>query len=228
MVCESFGALWLLSCLLSSLGTVNQIKFNSRRQSVAGLSFFDSEIRLYGKLPWIIFACGVGATDWWIISANLLGIALALVLLFQFLHYNESPKRYRIYFGFISVLIAFSLPVLMDLKSYQEIAKFLPVFISVIIVPLASRSQYLLNKRNKSQAVTPTRYFLYLLSNFAAFAYAISKLQIVGPSETWPLLLAAMVGVCANSIMLMQVLRESSIFNLSWLPSHHYALAKTK
>jgi hypothetical protein len=50
MVNSVFGALWLLSCIFSSLGTINQIKHNCNRRSVSGLSLFDSEIRLYGKI----------------------------------------------------------------------------------------------------------------------------------------------------------------------------------
>lgn len=51
MINSVFGALWLLSCIFSSLGTFNQIKHNCNRRSVSGLSLFDSEFPLYGKVP---------------------------------------------------------------------------------------------------------------------------------------------------------------------------------
>ena len=209
MGCNIWGTLWFLSYVLSSMGSISQIKHNSLRRSVLGLSFFDAEIRLYGKLPWILFACGVGAPDFWILAANCLGIALAVVLLVQFLLYSDNKQYLRVSLGIVVMCASFYSSIFFESGSFQEIAKSLPVIFSIVLIPIATYSQFSLNTKTECSAVCTRRYFLYLLSNIASFAYGLAKIETVGFYSSWPIISAATIGICANVIILRQVLHRN-------------------
>ncbi len=207
-MCEVFGALWLLSCLFSSLGTIDQIIRNSRRQSVLGLSLFDSEVRLYGKIPWLLFACGLRATDWWILAINGFGILLALIVLAQFQLYSTKISPLRFTFAIISLSISSVLIYNFNLSVYRDIATYSPVIISMILIPMACRSQYLKNAENACQAVTFDRYAMYFLSNLCSYVYGMAKIESYGIDLAWPIVSVAIIGLASNTIMLHQIVRE--------------------
>jgi hypothetical protein len=202
--------LWLLSCLLSSLRTINQITHNGNRRSVSGLSLFDTESRKYGKIPWLFFACAFGSTDWWILSINCLGILLATIVLVQFLHYSEKAPYRRIIIAFLLLISTFTLMTKLDLSKYQYVSTLIPVLVSLILVPLASRSQYVQNCKHTCKAVTFNRYSMYCVANFCALAYGIGKFQLIGLEQTWPIILVASVGLTSNCILVRQIIREGS------------------
>lgn len=214
MVCDILGALWLLSSLFSSLGTINQIKHNNNRRSVSGLSLFDSEVRLYGKIPWLLFACGFGSTDWWILSINGLGILLATIVLVQFLRYSNNIPYTRITIAFLLLALAIISMIEFDLTKYQNFSTLTPVLVSLILVPLASRSQYVQNCKHSCKAVTLERYAMYFLANLFALAYGIGRIELIGLEQIWPIILVATVGMASNWILLKQILQERSYLKL--------------
>lgn len=208
MVNSVFGALWLLSCIFSSLGTFNQIKHNCNRRSVSGLSLFDSEIRLYGKIPWLLFACGFGATDWWILSINGIGVLLALVVLLQFLFYSEETPIIRTFTALFILSLSMILLFRFDLSEYQYINTILPVLTSLILIPIATRSQYIENSKNACKAVKFDRYAMYFMANVCAFCYGLGKFELFDWNQSLPLLIVATIGIVTNVIMLKQIMKE--------------------
>lgn len=181
-----------------------------RRRSVAGLSLADAEARLWGKLPWVLFACSLPRTDSCVLATNGVGIALALAALLQFLYYTPVSAGLpwkRVGFQ-VFLLSSVTAAVLFErdlLQGTREVWSCIPVVTMMSSTLLGSGAQFLENMRRRSaEALAPSRYAALLASYLVWCSYGIAKGVEEGWGGAWPVALAAAIGAGASGAILMQ------------------------
>ncbi len=208
--------LGIASTALCALGCFSQIEKNYRYKSVAGLSLTEAETRVWGKLPWILFAASCTQLDTPILLNTILSLILPIVLLFQFKSYSGKDRGSveptpmlggRVYaqlaLTLLALTVAFSFRSL--LVDHQSLFLFLPVPATVVALLLGNTMQLLKNRTSELSVICPRRYACFALSNFFWLLYGLSKLNATGWNEASSLLLTTTLGFVLNLGILIQL-----------------------
>lgn len=213
----SLGFLCLLSALVTSLGSFSQIHHSWQRRSTNGLSLPDSEIRIYGKIPWILYSFCLSAIDPWIFSISVFNILLNLVVLGQFVRYSTINSREPLVRAMLAAA-TFSGALLVItfhrdlLQNSIHFFSWLPLLSTVILLPLATHSQFRLNKSGCGlNAVPLSRYVAYGLANLLSFSYGVAKAGETGWESSWTICAVAAYGLLLNGILVAQLIVKQNV-----------------
>lgn len=207
----SFAAALAVSCqFISWYGLFSQIRFTDSRQDTSGLSLVEAESRLWGKLPWLLFACSLPVIDWTVLATNSVSIFLAGCALWQFLAYNfqQTPRiAVRVYLQFaLLVLTVFVCVIARDtLTSQKTFWCVLPVIVTVVALSMGSVSQFRENlRRRNTAALSLTRYLTLVASYVLWFSYGFIKGVTVGWDGAWTICLSTGLGLVTSVAILAQ------------------------
>lgn len=207
----STGILALLTQALGWYGIYDQLCLNKARRSVEGLSLAESECRVWGKLPWILYVASLPSLDWPLLIANCAGILLGSLTLIQFLLYQDTRKIIdvlRTCFQFLLVGLTFLAACSWNnfLRAGSEIVAFLPVLATVLSLVLGNCCQFLKNKKAQTtQALSKKRYSIFFASCVLWFCYSVVKGTTLGWENAWSISVGASVGMLMNGIILCQI-----------------------
>ena len=207
----SFAAALAVSCqFISWYGLLTQIRFTDSRRNTAGLSLVEAESRLWGKLPWLLFACSLPAVDWTVLATNTVSIALAGWALWQFLAYNAGATphvalRVHSQFALLSATLAACIIARETLTEQKTLWCILPVIVTIVALSMGSLSQFRENLRRRSTAaLSLTRYLTLVTSYVLWFSYGFLKGTSVGWDGAWTICLSTGLGLVASSAILIQ------------------------
>ncbi len=207
----SFAAALAVSCqFVSWYGLFAQIQFTNSRRSVRGLSLVEAEARLWGKLPWLLFACSLPAVDWTVLATNSVSISLAGWALWQFAHFESSAASralHRVFFQFALLLSTGVACILFRASLLESSAVWcvLPVAVTIIALSSGSVSQFRENLRQRSTAaLSLTRYVTLMASYLLWFIYGYLKGTTVGWEGAWTICASTGLGLVASSAILIQ------------------------
>lgn len=207
----SFAAVLAVSCqFISWYGLFAQIRLTDSRRNTSGLSLVEAECRVWGKLPWLLFACSLPAVDWTVLATNTVSIALAGWALWQFFAFNATADmrivaRVTLQFGMLAataLICIFSRESLYDQSTAWCV---LPVVVTIIALSMGSLSQFRENLRTRSTAaLSLTRYLTLVMSYVLWFSYGYLKGTMLGWDGAWTICASTGLGLIASSAILAQ------------------------
>lgn len=207
------GMLVILCNLLSAIGAYLQFSHNKNRGTIHGLSLLESEVRVWGKLPWFLYATACADFDASIVTASLVSIAVPLLVLSQFWQHTVSyAVRLRVIFQFLlcagTGYVCLFTPHLID--QHRATFQSLPLVITIVSLFLANGAQIATNVRyDTSEGISVGRYRCFVLCNFIWLAYGVAKLTSVSGNEGITIIATAMVGLFANSLVVAISIAQS-------------------
>lgn len=210
---------WLLGSLavcgnaLCWWGAWRQIRHTYVLGSVSGLSLFEAESRIWGKLPWFLFAFSLSSVDWPVVAANGVGVLLAMGLLFFFLRFGANSKvKLRVVCQILLLGAVVSLAAFYrDMLIANRVAlALLPIPVSIAALVLGNSAQLLLTRRcQDASGICVWRYAAFLLSGLLWILYGAVKGSIVGWDESLTIVSVASIGVVMNGALLLTILTPS-------------------
>jgi uncharacterized protein with PQ loop repeat len=202
------GSIALVMQSLSWYGLCDQLRLNSRRRSVAGVSILDSECRTWGKVPWIWYACTFPTADLALLLANGVGLALSAALLAQHGRFHcghTRMARVRVLSGLS--LLAGSLVLLFlfhgQARALRHFIQPLPAALTVLSVVLGGTDQFLLNRRSRqTDPLSTKRYLIAAGTSSVWLCYGLTAYSL---AEAWPLCVSCAVALAMNLLILLQI-----------------------
>ena len=195
---------------VSWYGLLDQIRVTSDRRTTQGLSLTEAESRLWGKLPWLLFACSLPSIDWTVLATNTVSIALAASALLQFVQFRTESMQQHTRRVYLQLILLFSTLIVCTL--WRETLRIqstfwcvLPVAFTVCALSIGSISQFRENRRRRdTSALSLTRYVTLTTSYLLWFAYGCLKGSALGWDGAWTICVSTGLGLVANSAVLAQ------------------------
>ena len=204
------AAVAVSSQIFAWMGLYDQFKLTALRATTEGLSLFEAEARLWGKLPWILFAFSLPEVDLGVLVSNVVGISLATLLLTQFSFYrvigdSQTNKRVAFQLLLLGSTVALALLSRFFLQQTAIIWSFAPVVASMISIPLGTYSQYQKNRLLQSTSALSLRRYKTLVSSYVLwFLYGFIKGTSTGWDGAWAICVSTGIGIIASSAVLAQ------------------------
>lgn len=212
---QFFGLLALFSTIFCSWGTLEQVLHTARIKCVDGLSLCDCESRLWGKLPWFLYAFSLPVVDLPVLLTNIIGASLALTLLYQYFVYAERSRitqcRVWLQYFLFGLTLALLIAGRAFLTQFQFVFASLPVYATLFALGVGSAMQlHSVASRRSSHALARRRYVAYLAGGTLWLVYGISRYHQLGWTESWTVIVTASLGIAMNAAILQQLTRSAA------------------
>ena len=138
--------------------------------------------------------------------------------MWQFLLYRHSQEnllgpRFFLAIGIFVLTLVSGAIWIETLRSASAILSWLPLVSTMILLPLATHSQFQLNKTDTGLLAVPiSRYRAYIISNMASLIYGFGKGTESGFQDSWTICAVATYGLLSNRLLIFQSWKRQSQF----------------